>query len=31
MRERVETMDGSLQVETAPGQGARIIISYKKL
>ena len=30
MRERVESVGGSLEIDTAPGQGTRIILRYKK-
>jgi PAS domain S-box-containing protein len=30
MRERVESVDGSLEINTVPGQGTQIILRYKK-
>jgi PAS domain S-box-containing protein len=30
MRERVESVGGSLEVETAPGQGTRVVLRYRK-
>jgi signal transduction histidine kinase len=31
MRERVESVGGSLEIDTAPGQGTRIILSFNDM